>query len=255
MGRRLGQHFLLDRTILRRIVDCAGITPDDTVVEIGPGLGTLTRLLVDQAKRVIAIEIDKSLVEKLRQDPVLSNVELVAADALKFDYSSIGDKFKVVANIPYYITTPLLFRLIESKEMITTMTLLLQREVAQRIVAGPGGKDYGVLSITLQLYTKPELKFLVPRNAFSPPPEVDSAVVHFEVLPTPLYNIKDEEFFLKVVRTAFSQRRKKIVNSLRRLGNVRKAALSAGIDPTLRAESLSIQDFSRLADALCRVGS
>ncbi|MBI5025516.1 MAG: ribosomal RNA small subunit methyltransferase A [Nitrospirae bacterium] len=251
MRRPLGQHFLFDNRILKRIVDCAQITPEDTVVEIGPGLGTMTKLLAERAKRVIAIEIDKKLVAKLEATLSMhENVEIVKADALKFPYDSIQGKFKVVANIPYYITTPLIFRLLEFKERIFTMTLLLQKEVAQRIVASPGGKDYGVLSIVIQLWTKPSLKFLVTKEAFSPEPKVDSALVNFEISETPVYDIKDEDFFLKIVKTAFSQRRKTIMNSLKSFKNIKKALLESGIDSGLRPEVLSIKDFIRLADAL-----
>ncbi len=254
MKRPLGQHFLFDSAILKKIVDCARITSDDTVVEIGPGLGTLTRLLAERAKKVIAIEIDKKLITRLKEvfliPTVRHNVELITADALKFPYNTIEGKFKIVANIPYYITAPLLFRLIEFKEKIPTMTLLLQKEVAQRIAASPGKKDYGVLSISLQLYTKPALKFLVPKEAFSPAPSVDSAVVHFEISARPRYNIEDEEFFLRVVRTAFSQRRKIIMNSLRSFKNIKEALVNAGIDPKLRPEALSIKEFIGLVNSI-----
>ncbi|OHB69633.1 MAG: ribosomal RNA small subunit methyltransferase A, partial [Planctomycetes bacterium RBG_16_43_13] len=202
MRRPLGQHFLFDPRILKKIIDCSRVTSDDTVIEIGPGHGIMTKLLAERVKKVIAIEIDKRLTEKLKELlPINKNVEVIIADALKFPYETIKGKFKVVANIPYYITTPLLFRLLEFREKIISMTLLLQKEVAQRITASPGNKDYGILSISAQLYTRPTLKFSVSKGAFSPPPEVDSAVVHFEVHPHALYTIKNEDFFLKVVKT------------------------------------------------------
>lgn len=251
MKRPLGQHFLFAPEILRKIIDCSRVTSSDKVVEIGPGLGTMTGLLAERAKKVIAIEIDKKLIARLKKLlSIRSNVEVIIADALKFPYETIKGKFKVVANIPYYITTPLLFKLLEFKEKIPSMTLLLQKEVAQRIVASPGGRDYGVLSITVQLYTKPTLKFLVPKGAFSPPPAIDSAVVHFEVYPRPLYKMENEAFFLKVVKTAFLQRRKTILNSLKSLKGIKEALLEAGIDSKLRPEVLSIEDFIRLAEAL-----
>lgn len=252
MRRPLGQHFLFDVNILKKIIDCSAIIADDTVVEIGPGSGSLTRLLAERAKKVIAIEIDRRLLRRLKENfSTMKNVEAIAGDALKFPYETINGRFKVVANIPYYITTPLLFRLLEFREKISSMTLLLQKEVAQRVIASPGCKDYGVLSITLQLYTKPTLKFFVPKGAFSPPPEVDSAVVHFEVSPTPLYKIKDEAFFIGIVKMAFSQRRKTIMNSLRSFKRIKDALLEAGIDYRSRPEELSIKDFIRLADGLC----
>ncbi len=269
MGRPLGQHFLFDPGILRKIIDCSHVTSSDKVVEIGAGHGIMTGLLADRVKKVIAIEIDRKLAARLKESLFRTqadsprrikkpNVELITADALKFPYETIKGKFKVVANIPYYITTPLLFRLLEYKAKIPSITLLLQKEVAQRIIASPGSKAYGVLSITTQLYTKPSLKFLVPKGAFSPPPDVDSAVVHFEVYPRLLYKMKTEGFLLMVVKTAFSQRRKTILNSLKsledklplNLKDIKEALFEAGIDSRLRPEVLSIKDFIRLAEKL-----
>lgn len=251
MKRRLGQHFLFEKNVLKKIIDCSGIGPDDTVVEIGAGYGTLTILLTERSKKVIALEIDRKLVSKLNSSlQKIRNVEIIEANALKFPYENLGERFKVVANIPYYITTPLIFRLLEYRKNISTMTLLLQKEIAQRIIASPGGKDYGVLSITVQLYTKPESKFTVSRRAFSPPPDVDSEVVHFEVFHRPRFEIKDVDFFLKVVKTAFSHRRKTLLNSLRSFQGIKEAFTVAGIDSQLRPETLSINDFIKLSDAL-----
>ncbi len=268
MKRPFGQHFLFDPNILKKIIACGEVTREDTVVEIGPGLGTLTRFLSLYAKKVIAIEIDRKLIGKL--DRILAvpplekggidscrgagggfgNVELIQADALKFPYDTIEGKFKVVANIPYYITTPLFFRLLEFKDKVTGMTLLMQKEVAKRITASHGSKDYGVLSISAQFYTRPELKFMVSRKAFVPPPEVDSAVVHFEVSPSPLYPVRNEELFFDVVKTAFAQRRKTISNSLKKFEGIKNALSDIGMDPGLRPEKLSVEDFVRLANAL-----
>ncbi|UCF86929.1 MAG: ribosomal RNA small subunit methyltransferase A [Nitrospiraceae bacterium] len=251
MKRRLGQHFLFEKNVLKKIIDCSGIGPDDTVVEIGAGYGTLTILLTERTKKVIALEIDRKLISKLNSSlEKIRNVEIIEANALKFPYENLGERFKVVANIPYYITTPLIFRLLECRGKISTMTLLLQKEIAQRIIASPGGKDYGVLSITVQLYTKPESKFTVSRRAFSPPPDVDSEVVHFEVFHRPRFEIKDVDFFLKVVKTAFSHRRKTLLNSLRSFQGIKEAFTVAGIDSQLRPETLSINDFIKLSDAL-----
>jgi len=251
MKRPFGQHFLFDPNILKKIIACSGISKDDTVVEIGPGLGTLTKFLSLHAKKVLAIEIDKKLIGRLQE--ILSmhdNVEVIQADALKFPFNEIQDNFKVVANIPYNITTPLLFRLLEFREKMPSMTLLMQKEVAKRITASHTDKEYGVLSISTQLYTKPSLKFTVSRKAFLPPPDVDSAVVHFEVNTSSSFNVKDEEFFLKIVKTAFSQRRKTLTNSLKTFEGIKDALLKAGIDPGLRAENLSIEDYVRLLNAL-----
>ncbi|MBI5098928.1 MAG: ribosomal RNA small subunit methyltransferase A [Nitrospirae bacterium] len=251
MKRPFGQHFLFDPNILKKIIRYSEITRDDTVVEIGPGLGTLTRFLALHAKKVIAIEIDKKLIGRLQE--ILSphdNVEVIRADALKFPFNDIQGNFKVVANIPYNITTPLLFRLLEFREKIMSMTLLMQKEVAKRIAASHGSKEYGVLSIGIQLYTKPVLEFSVSRKAFLPPPKVDSAVVHFEVSQAPFFPVKDEEFFLKVVKTAFSQRRKTLTNSLKTFKGIKDALRKTGLDPKLRPENLSIEDYVRLAEAL-----
>jgi len=248
----LGQYFLFDGNILRKIVDCSNISHEDTIVEIGPGLGTLTRLLSERAKKVIAIEIDRRLITRLKEAlSTRTNIEVVNADALKFPYETIKGRFKVVANIPYYITTPLLFRLLDFRKKIPAMTLLLQKEVAQRIIALPGSKEYGLLSISMQLYTRPEIKFTVSRRAFSPPPEVDSAVVYFEVFPEPLFKISDEAFFVEVVKTAFSQRRKTIANCLKTFKGIKEALEKTGINPRLRPEALSIKDFIKLSEALC----
>ena len=251
MKKKLGQHFLFDRNILHKIVNCSGVTGEDTVIEIGPGLGTLTAIIAERAKEVIAIEFDRMLISRLQENIAsTSNVTIIRADALKFDYTSVQNRFRVVANIPYYITTPLLFRLLEYREKIISMTLLLQKEVAKRIVASPGSKDYGVLSISTRIFTRPELKFVVTKRVFSPPPDVDSAVVHFEVSPDPFFNIRNVSLFSDIVRTAFSQRRKTIINSLKKFEGIGDALEKAGIDAKLRPENLSVEDFARLADAL-----
>jgi len=251
MKKPFGQHFLFDKNILRKIISCSNITENDTVVEIGPGLGPLTALLSEHAKKVFAIEFDKKLLERLKANLAeKTNVEIINADALKFPYDIIRGKFKVVANIPYNITTPLIFTLLEYKEKIPSMTLLMQKEVAKRIVASPGSREYGILSIVLHLYTVPELKFSVSRKVFSPPPDVDSAVVHFKVSPFLRYQVSDEALLLYVVKTAFSQRRKTILNSLKKLTAIADALSRSGIDPGLRPEKISVEKFVRLANTL-----
>jgi 16S rRNA (adenine1518-N6/adenine1519-N6)-dimethyltransferase len=247
-GRKLGQHFLFNTTILRRIVEAACISPTDLVVEIGPGPGTLTALLSEAAGKVIAIELDADLHGRLK-DHLPGNVELCHGDALRYPYEKL-DPFVVVANIPYYITTPLIFRLMESRENLRSMTLTIQKEVAERIVAGPGTKTYGVLSVAVQIRSTPTMKFIVPRGAFRPIPEVDSAVICIDMTDEPRVALKDEQFFLRVVRAAFSQRRKTLANSLKALFPDARAHLAAvGIDSNRRAETLSIEEFARLADS------
>jgi 16S rRNA (adenine1518-N6/adenine1519-N6)-dimethyltransferase len=251
--KHLGQNFLYDPSILDNIVQAAGLSGEDTVVEIGPGPGRLTRKLAEKVKRLIAIELDPELYERLKGDFIAyRNVEIIHEDALKFLFETIGE-FKVVANIPYYITTPIIFRLLDAKEYLKSMTLTIQKEVAERIVAQPGGKAYGVLTIMIQYFAQPELKFIIPKEAFRPMPKVDSALVHMKILERPSVAVKDEKVFYRLVRTAFSQRRKTLSNSLKGLGEgVREVMISAGIDPQRRPETLSLEEFARLSDSLTK---
>ncbi len=248
---RLGQNFLYNPSVLGSIVEAADLSEGDTVVEIGPGPGSLTRLLAGKVIKVIAIELDDALFERLRGDLIgYRNVEIVRGDALKFPYEDIGT-FKVVSNIPYYITTPLIFRLLDVGPGLRTMTLTIQKEVAERIVASPGGKDYGVLSIMVQYRASTELKFVIPKEEFVPVPRVDSAVIHIRILGSPAVAVRDEAAFFRVVKTSFSQRRKTLSNSLKGLGkDMRNVLYRAGIDPVRRPETLSLAEFARIADAL-----
>ncbi|HEX8948385.1 MAG TPA: 16S rRNA (adenine(1518)-N(6)/adenine(1519)-N(6))-dimethyltransferase RsmA [Dissulfurispiraceae bacterium] len=248
--KHLGQNFLFDPSILHRIVEVSGITSDDTVVEIGPGHGSLTRALSGAAKKVIAIEVDAELYEKLQSEAGLpGNVELVHSDALEFPFEGLGP-FKVVANIPYYITTPIIFRLIEARGNLKSMTLTIQKEVAQRIAASPHSKEYGVLTIAVQYYSSPRLEFIIPKGAFRPSPKVDSAVIRMDMRERPPAEVEDEKLFFRIVRTAFAQRRKTLANALKALApDSRERLERAGIEPSRRAETLSIEEFARLANA------
>ncbi|KJR43979.1 dimethyladenosine transferase [Candidatus Magnetoovum chiemensis] len=251
-GRKLGQHFLYNRSILERIADSANISSSDTVVEIGPGAGTLTESLLTRAGKVIAIELDTNLYNRLRDKfKHIDNLTLVQKDALYFDYSVIG-KFKVVANIPYYITTPIIFKLLEYKENIQSMTLTIQKEVADRILAKSGNKTYGALTLTVNYRSRTSLAFNIKRGAFNPPPKVDSAVVSFEILNIPPVNVADEKLLFTLIRTAFKQRRKTIHNSLKSIANVniKEMLEAAQIDLMARAENLEIADFARLANLI-----
>jgi len=252
--KSLSQNFLSDISIARKIVDFARIEGSDTVLEIGPGRGVLTFLLSERAKEVIAIELDRGLYdalsEKIRQRKV-KNLRLIYGEAMRFDYSSLG-RFKVVANIPYHITTPLIFKLLEHRDRLVSMTLTVQKEVAQRIVAIPGGKDYGVLSLMVQYYGSAEIGFIISRGAFRPVPKVDSACLHIEIYKKPKVEVKDEMCFLKLIKTAFSKRRKTLYNNLKAEYPDIKATLEAlGIEPSRRAETLSMAEFASLADRLC----
>jgi 16S rRNA (adenine1518-N6/adenine1519-N6)-dimethyltransferase len=249
--KHLGQNFLYDPSLLTKIIDAADLSGNDTVVEIGPGPGRLTRLLADAVKKVIAVELDEALYERLRSEFVgYRNVELIHGDAMKFPYENVGT-FKVVSNIPYYITTPIVFRLLEAKGNLESMTLTIQKEVAERIAAAPGGKDYGVLSIMVQYHAMPEMQFIIPKEAFRPAPKVDSAVLYMKILEKPSVEVEDEEMFFRVVKTAFSQRRKTLSNSLKGFGgNIKELLTAAGIDPGRRPETLSLEEFARLSDLL-----
>ena len=247
----LGQNFLSDPSVLVRIISAADLSPEDTIVEIGPGPGRMTRMLAERVKRLIAIELDHDLYQKLAGDFIAyRNVEIVHGDVLQFPFETL-DVFKVVANIPYYITTPIIFRLLDAKQNLRSMTLTIQKEVAQRIAASPGSKDYGVLSISTQYHTEPEIRFIIPKEAFRPVPKVDSAVIHMAIRKAPPVSVRDEKLLFSIVRTAFSQRRKTLSNSLKSLNQDIKSVLStAGIDPRRRPETLSIAEFALLSDLL-----
>ncbi|MEW6002911.1 MAG: 16S rRNA (adenine(1518)-N(6)/adenine(1519)-N(6))-dimethyltransferase RsmA [Nitrospirota bacterium] len=247
----LGQNFLYDPSILRKIIEIAELDKDDLVIEIGPGPGRLTRMLAERVKKVIAIELDYRLFEELKEQlSEFKNIELVYGDALKHPYENLS-RFKVVANIPYYITTPIIFKLLEVRKNIETITLTVQKEVAERIVAKPGGKDYGLLSITVQYCAKPFLKFVIPKEAFRPIPKVDSAVLYMRILEKPAAEVRDEKFFFRIIRAAFSQRRKKLSNSLKVIrADIKEKLNEAGIDLNRRPETLSIEEFARLANIL-----
>ena len=247
--KHLGQHFLNDPLIIGRIILAAQLDPHDLVVEIGPGPGMMTRMLAGRAEKVIAIELDEKLYGKLKTKLAgFSNIDLILGDALEYHYGDLPD-FKVVANIPYYITAPIIFKLLEARKNLKSMTLTVQKEVAERIVAKPGKKDYGVLSIMVQYYAKTYFAFMIPKEAFRPVPKVDSAVIHMEILERPSVQVENEKAFFKIVKTAFSQRRKMLSNSLKSIrGDVKEWLDKAGIDPHRRPETLSMEEFARLAD-------
>ena len=260
--KSLGQHFLIDKGIAHKIVRLASLEPEDCVVEIGPGMGVLTFLMLPLVKRVIAVEVDQEMAEYLRErGDRMPSLTVMCRDALHFDFQGLaheaGKKLKLVANLPYNISTPVIFRLLESRDVVTHLTLMLQREVAQRINAPPGGKDYGPLSIFTQLYTAPKTLMRVPPQAFYPPPKVESALVGFTILDHPRVEVKDTDFFHAVVRSSFAQRRKTILNSLRgaplALGSKEEIAEileTVGIDRRRRAETLDLIEFKNLAEML-----
>ena len=255
--RSLGQNFLTDPHYLRLIVNAAQVGPADQVLEIGPGLGHLTRELAARAGRLVVIELDDRLIPRLHEEfGPLPHVGIVHADALMYDYGSLTGTWKVVANLPYYISTPILQRLIGHRDRFTTLTLMLQKEVAERIAASPGGKEYGFLSVLVQYSASPHMEFIVPAGAFSPRPKVDSAVVTLTMRVHREHIAGDESFFLRVIKAAFSQRRKTLRNSLSQLGYPREVMDSVpagtGIDLGRRAETLSVTEFVLLSDFLGR---
>lgn len=256
--RALGQHFLRDPNIVRKIIALAEIQTSETVVEIGPGRGVLTRALSETGSKLFAIELDRSLDEPLQKEFEDSpNVRIIQADALTYPFEDLPSPFAVVANLPYSISTPLLFRLLELRSRVSRMVLMLQLEVARRITAREGGKEYGLLSVGVQFYAEPRLEFVVPRGCFKPAPRVDSAVIRLGIRPTPKVAVKDETFFFRVVRAGFGHRRKSLRNALKDGGfpaDAVEQALSAAFIITdnaqRRAETLSIEEFARLADKL-----
>lgn len=258
--KRLGQHFLVDRNILAKVVRAAEVQREDAVLEVGPGLGEMTLALAQKAAKVIAVEIDSKLVERLRQKVSdIPNVNIILADILKVDFSSFfrqaGKPLKVVANLPYQISTPLLFRFIESRKLFSSLTLMLQREVVERMIAPPGGKEYGAFSVLVQIVSRPSIRFFIKPSAFFPPPKVESAVVQIAWRGDLMITKEDEDWFREVVKSSFSHRRKTLVNSLKHSGislppSPEKRMEATGIDPRRRPETLTLQEFIRLADAL-----
>jgi 16S rRNA (adenine1518-N6/adenine1519-N6)-dimethyltransferase len=258
--KRWSQHFLVDRNILNKVIRTAQVEKEDVILEVGPGLGEMTLALARQVEKVIAVEIDPKLVailnKKMKDYP---NVEVVKGDILKVDFRQFlkreGHPIKVVANLPYQISTPLLFRFIESKEAFSTFTLMLQKEVAERMVAPPGRKEYGPLSIFIQIFLDVSIRFFIKPSAFFPPPKVESAVVHMVWKEKPMIETNDEEWFKRVVRACFGYRRKTLVNALKHselfLPEPVELKMEAiGIDPRRRPETLTIQEFRGLAEAL-----
>lgn len=256
--KKFGQHFLNDRNIIRKIVEAAGVKKGDLVLEIGPGTGMLTRELLDAGARVIAVEVDKDLIGLLQERFQEDDLTIIPADALKMSYAALaqehGGRFKLVANLPYYISGPLLSKLLTERAAFSIMVLMFQKEVAVRIAAGPGNRDYGNLSVLSQAFTDVKREFDVPAHLFSPKPKVDSSVVSFRVLDEPKIMIDDESYFRTVVRAAFGTRRKTLSNSLSVLGigkaDILGALQEAGVDPVRRGETLDLNEFSRLAHAL-----
>ncbi len=258
--KRLGQHFLVDRNILNKIIRSAKIQKEDVVLEVGPGHGEITSALFQKAKMVIAIEIDPKLVKQLRiKFEGIPNLEIIETDVLKYDFSSLyqqaGRPIKVVSNLPYQISTPLLFRFIEEREKFSSLTLMLQKEVARRLIATPGSKEYGPLSIFVQSVSEVSILFFIKHTAFFPPPKVDSALVGIRWRKSPLVDLKEEGWFKQVVQGCFNYRRKTIINGLKYSGlplpgNIEERMIRANLNPQRRPETFSIEEFFKLSEIL-----
>lgn len=265
LRKQFGQNFLIDTHVLDKTVQAAGITKQDTVLEIGPGIGTLTQYLCEAAREVIAVEIDKKLIPILTEDTLkeYDNVTIINDDILKVDLNSLinekngGEPVKVVANLPYYITTPIIMGLFEKKVPIKSITVMVQKEVAVRMQAVPGTKDYGALSLAVQYYAKPYIAANVPRNCFMPRPNVDSAVVTLTPHTESLISVKDEKLMFQIIRASFNQRRKTLVNSLSNSNElsfdkdiINNAIRELNLSPTVRGEALTLEEFAKLSDLL-----
>ncbi len=258
--KNFGQNFLIDSNILQNIAECAGITKEDCVLEIGPGIGSLTQVLAERAKKVIAVEIDKHLIPILQQTVgEYQNIEIRNQDILKTDIDEIiqnendGKDIKIVANLPYYITTPIIMDLLENHRKVESITVMVQKEVAERMQAQFGSKDYGALSIAVQYYCEAKINMIVPPSCFMPKPKVSSAVITLKLQKEPILKGIDEKLFFHIVKCAFGQRRKTLLNSLynqSKLGlskeMLTEAIQSVGLDERVRGEILSIQQFGEL---------
>ncbi len=266
-NKKYGQNFLTDEDVLGGIVEKSGLTKDDYVLEIGPGIGTLTYELAQNAQKVVSVEIDKGLI------PVLSdtlsefdNIEIINQDILKTDITALieekfcGEMPYVIANLPYYITSPIIMHLLESGIAFKKIVVMVQKEVAERIASAPGTKDYGVLTIATQFYSDTSVLFDVPRTSFIPAPNVDSAILQMVPRPHPTCQPSDNDVFFKTVKSAFALRRKTILNSISGSGmfplskaQIENAIVSAGIAPSARGETVSLEQFATLSDRLRNV--
>lgn len=266
--KSLGQNFLMDDNILRNIVEAASLNKSTAVIEVGPGVGALTRHLADVSKKVLALEIDQRLIPVLNDTlSDYDNVEVIHQDVLKADLGKLirekfeeNEKIMVVANLPYYITTPILMKFLTDNVPIKGLVVMIQKEVAERLDASPGEKSYGSLSIAVQYKAKPSLVMTVPKTVFVPQPNVDSAVLRLDVLEHPPVQVENEPFFYELVRAAFGQRRKTLLNNLMNnlLGKDKKEQIitilnQVGIDPSRRGETLTINEFAKLSDALLKL--
>lgn len=262
--KKFGQNFLIDTHVLEKIIDAAGITGEDFVLEIGPGIGTMTQYLCEHARAVAAVEIDRNLIPILGDTlSEYNNVEVINEDILKVDIRELaesknnGKPIKVVANLPYYITTPIIMGLFESKVPIDSITIMVQKEVADRMQSGPGSKDYGALSLAVQYYARPEIVANVPPNCFMPRPNVGSAVIRLTRHEQPPVEVEDEQLMFRLIRASFNQRRKTLANGLNNALDIhlskeliQESILDLGVPVNVRGEALTLEQFARLSNII-----
>lgn len=263
--KRYGQNFLIDTHVLEKIIREADITKEDMVLEIGPGIGTMTQYLCENAKKVVAVEIDKNLIPILENDTLAAyhNVTVINDDILKIDINRLveeengGKPIKVVANLPYYITTPIIMGLFENHVPIESITIMVQKEVADRMQVGPGTKEYGALSLAVQYYAKPEIVANVPQNCFMPRPNVASAVIKLTRHEQPVVDVEDEKLMFRIIRAAFNQRRKTLQNSIHNSPDLNfskeqvvDVLTQMNLSPTIRGEALSLEQFAEFSNRL-----
>lgn len=262
--KKFGQNFLIDGHVLDKIIAGAGVTKDDMVLEIGPGIGTMTQYLAEAAGKVVAVEIDRNLLPILQETlSDYDNVKVIHADVLSLNLEKLvqeensGRPIKVVANLPYYITTPIIMALFEQHVPLANVTVMVQKEVAARMKSGPGSKDYGALSLAVQYYAEPYIVANVPCNCFMPRPNVDSAVIRLTRYEEPPVQVKDEKMLFKIIRASFNQRRKTLQNGLNNSSElnftkdqIAAAIAAAGFSPSVRGEALTLEQFARLTDIL-----
>ena len=264
--KKFGQNFLIDTSVLEEIIDAAEITKDDFVLEIGPGIGTMTQYLCEAAREVVAVEIDTNLIPILKDTlSAYDNVEVLNQDILKVDIASLAKErnndrpIKVVANLPYYITTPIIMGLFESRVPIDSITIMVQKEVADRMQEGPGSKEYGALSLAVQYYAKPEIVVNVPPSCFMPQPKVGSAVIRLTRHEQSPVEVEDEKLMFQVIRASFNQRRKTLANGLNNFGGfglskeeIQTCIEELGVPVNIRGEALSLEQFAELANIINR---
>ena len=264
--KKFGQNFLIDGHVLDKIIAGAGVTKDDMVLEIGPGIGTMTQYLAEAAGKVVAVEIDRNLLPILQETLAdYDNVKVIHADVLSLDLEKLvqeengGRPIKVVANLPYYITTPIIMALFEQHVPLANVTVMVQKEVAARMKSGPGSKDYGALSLAVQYYAEPYIVANVPCNCFMPRPNVDSAVIRLTRYEEPPVQVKDEKMLFKIIRASFNQRRKTLQNGLNNSSElnftkdqIAAAIAEAGFSQTVRGEALTLEQFAKLTDILLK---